>query len=164
MDSVVFGMWAFVAGCRSTMAFFYQHGKTTSSSSSRQLGRINWQAANTLRGLKIYLPVLEIMLFCLMLYTLGGPLYLVAYLTYCVAAAMRFVVTSKLDGVRIWAGRYELSFQATHKAYGFLLPLLSIASLVFEHPVMAGLIGFFGVWHFTKHFVGLRQTFSLCGL
>ena len=152
MNSVVFGMWAFVAGCRSTMAFFYQHGKTTSSSSSRQLGRINWQATNTLRGLKIYLPILEIILFCLMLYTLGGPLYLVAYLTYCAAIATRFVVTSKLDGVRIWAGRYELSFHATHKAYGILLPLLSIVSLVFEHPVMAGFIGFVWCLAFYKTF------------
>ena len=40
MDSAVFGMWAFVAGSRSTMAFFYQHGKTTSRSLAGNLGAL----------------------------------------------------------------------------------------------------------------------------
>ena len=148
VDSVLFGVWAFVSGYRSTMDYFYQNDAATGPSS----GRLYLQAGNSLRALKIYLPFLEIILLGLILYNFGGPLYLIAYLTYCAATATRFAVTSKLDGVRIWAGRYEIGFQATHKVYGFLLPLLSIGSLVFEYPVIAGLIGLFWCLAFYKTF------------
>ena len=58
VDSVLFGVWAFVSGYRSTMDYFYQNDAVTGPSSRR----LYLQAGNSLRALKIYLPFLEIIL------------------------------------------------------------------------------------------------------